>query len=87
MNKFQVILKWLSDNWKVISGLIAAIIAALCTLFAVQSCGSVVQATIRTPKDGTSNAITISTNNPVEISPNTSPTITISTKENGKSKK
>ena len=83
MNKFQIILKWLSDNWKVISGLIAAIIAALCTLFAVQSCGSVVKATIRTPKDGTSNAITISTNNPVEISPDveTSPTITISPKK------
>lgn len=83
MNKFQVILKWLSDNWKVISGLIAAIIAALCTLFAVQSCGSVVKATIRTPKDGTSNAITISTNNPVEISPDveTSPTITITPKK------
>lgn len=83
MNKFQVILKWLSDNWKVVSGLIAAIIAALCTLFAVQSCGSVVKATIRTPKDGTSNAITISTNNPVEISPDveTSPTITITPKK------
>lgn len=83
MNKFQIILKWLSDNWKVISGLIAAIIAALCTLFAVQSCGSVVKATIRTPKDGTSNAITISTNNPVEISPDvdTSPTITITPKK------
>lgn len=82
MNKFQIILKWLSDNWKVISGLIAAIIAALCTLFAVQSCGSVVKATIRTPKDGTSNAISISTNNPVDISPNveTSPTITITSK-------
>lgn len=83
MSKFQLILKWLSDNWKVISGLIAAIIAALCTLFAVQSCGSVVKATIRTPKDGTSNAITISTNNPVEISPDieTSPTITITPKK------
>lgn len=86
MEKIKDILVWLQNNWKVISGLIAAIIAGLCTLFAVQSCGSIVKAAIRTPKDGTSNTITISTNNPVEITPDvtTSPTITISTKDNGK---
>lgn len=80
--KFQSVLKWLSDNWKVISSLIAAIIAALCTLFAVSSCGSIVRASIRTPKDDTCNSITISTNNPVEITPDvtTSPTITLTTK-------
>lgn len=81
--KFQTILKWLSDNWKVISSLIAAIIAALCTLFAVNSCGSLVKATIRTPKNDTHNSITISTNNPVEITPDitNSPTITLTTKK------
>lgn len=85
MSKFQIFLKWMSNNWKTISTLVATIIAALCALFAVSSCGSLVKATIRTPKDGTSNAITISTNNPVEISPDisTSPTITITPKSNG----
>ena len=84
MNKFRAFLRWFSDNWKVISGLIAAIIAALCVLFGVSSCGSLVKATIRTPKDGTHNEITISTNNPVNVTPSveTSPTITINPKKN-----
>ena len=87
MNKFQKALKWALENWKSISAAIAALLAALAILFGVNSCGSMVKATIRTPKNDTHNSITISTNNPVEISPNTSPTITISTKENGSSKK
>lgn len=87
MNKFQKALKWAFENWKSISAAIAALLAALAILFGVNSCGSMVKATIRTPKNDTRNSITISTNNPVEISPSTSPTITINTRENGISKK
>lgn len=86
MTKFQKVLKWALDNWKSISAAIAALLAALAVLFGVSSCGSMVKATIRTPKNDTHNSITISTNNPVEISPNTSPTITINTKGNDTSK-
>lgn len=76
------VLVWLRDNWKSVSAAIAALITALCVCFGVSSCGSLVKATIRTPKDGTSNSITISTNNPVSITPDTdiNPTITINPK-------
>lgn len=87
MNKFRKALKWALENWKSISAAVAALLAALAVLFGVSSCGSIVKATIRTPKNDTHNSITISTNNPVEISPDTSPTITINTKENGSRKK
>lgn len=82
MEKIKLVLKWLLEHWKSVSATIAALIAALAVLFGVNSCGSVVKATIRTPKDGTSNAITISTNNPVSVTPdiNTNPTITINPK-------
>lgn len=86
MTKFQKALKWALDNWKSISAAIAALLTALAVLLGVSSCGSLVKATIRTPKNDTHNSITISTNNPVEISPSTSPTITINTKEHGSSK-
>ena len=86
MKNFKKVLQYLLENWKSISAAIAALIAALAVLFGVTSCGSMVKATIRTPKNDTHNSITISTNNPVEISPNTSPTITINTKGNDTSK-
>lgn len=86
MNKIKQVLKWALDNWKSISAAIAALLTALAVLLGVSSCGSLVKATIRTPKNDTHNSITISTNNPVEISPSTSPTITINTKEHGSSK-
>lgn len=82
MTKFQKALKWALDHWQSISAAIAALLAALAVLLGVSSCGSMVKATIRTPKNDTHNSITISTNNPVEISPNTSPTITIKSKGN-----
>lgn len=87
MNKFRKALKWALDNWKSISAAVAALLTALAVLLGVSSCGSMVKATIRTPKNDTHNSITISTNNPVEISPDTSPTITINTKEHGSNKK
>lgn len=78
MRKF---LNWLNDNWKTISTIIATILALAVGATALNSCGSMVKASIRTPKDGTSNTITISTNNPVSITPDTdiAPTITIQT--------
>lgn len=83
MEKIKFVLKWLLEHWKPISAAIAALIAALAVLFGVNSCGSVVKASIRTPKDSTSNSITVSTNNPVSVTPNfeTSPTITITPKK------
>ena len=82
MKKIKLILKWLLQHWKSISAAIAAIIAALAVLFGVTSCGSIVKATIRMPKDGTTNSISLSTNNPVSVSPSTEthPTITITPK-------
>ena len=73
------IIQFLSDHWKVISASIGTILAALAVLFGLSYCGSIVRATIKTPKDSTANSITISTNNPVSVSPSTetSPTITI----------
>lgn len=77
------ILQFLSDHWKTISASIGAIIAALAVLFGLTSCGSIVRASIKTPKDSTANTITISTNNPVSVSPSTDthPTITITPKQ------
>lgn len=77
------IIKFLSDHWPSISAAIAALIAVLAVLFGVTSCGSIVKATIKTPKDSTANSITISTNNPVSVTPSTetSPTITITPKQ------
>ena len=82
MEKFKSILKWLLEHWKTISAAVAALIASLAVLFGISSCGSIVKATIKTPKDSTANSITISTNNPVSVSPSTetSPTITITPK-------
>ncbi len=77
------IIQFLSEHWQSISAAIAALIAALAILFGVTSCGSVVKATIKTPMDSTANSITISTNNPVSVTPSTetSPTITITPKQ------
>lgn len=84
MFKIKSILKWLMEHWKSISAAIAALIAALAVLFGVTSCSSIVKATINTPKDSTANSITISTNNPVSVTPSTeiSPTITTTPKQN-----
>lgn len=83
MKNTKPILKWLIDHWKSISAAIAALISALAVLFGVTSCGSIVRASIKTPKDSTANTITISTNNPVSVSPSTDthPTITITPKQ------
>lgn len=83
MDKIKSILKWLLEHWKAISAAFAALISAIAVLFGVTSCGSIVRASIKTPKDSTANTITISTNNPVSVSPSTDthPTITITPKQ------
>lgn len=68
MKKF---LLWLNEHWKSISAAIATIIAALLALFSLNSCGSTVKALVQSPKDSATTTITISTNNPTQVSPET----------------
>lgn len=76
MKKF---LQFLSDHWKAISASIGAILAALAALFTLSSCGSTVKALVQSPKDSATTTITITTNNPTQVSPETTtnPNITI----------
>ena len=71
--------KFLSDHWKAISASIGAILAALAALFSLSSCGSTVKALVQSPKDSATTTITITTNNPTQVSPETTtnPNITI----------
>lgn len=74
------ILLWLNEHWKSISTAIATIIAALVVLFSLNSCGSTVKALVQSPKDSAITTITITTNNPTQVSPETTtnPNISIS---------
>ena len=71
--------KFLSDHWEAISASIGAILAALAALFTLSSCGSTVKATVQHPKDTATTTISITTNNPTQVSPETTtnPNITI----------
>ena len=73
------ILQFLSDHWKAISASMGAILAALAALFTLSSCGSTVKALVQSPKDSATTTITITTNNPTQVSPETTtnPNITI----------
>lgn len=77
MKKF---LEWLNEHWKAISAAIATVIAALLALFSLNSCGSTVKALVQSPKDSATTTITITTNNPTQVSPETTtnPNITLS---------
>ena len=77
MKKF---LTWMNDHWKSISVSIGAILAALAALFSLCSCGSTVKALVQSPKDSATTTITITTNNPTQVSPETTtnPNISIS---------
>lgn len=68
MKKF---LQFLNTHWKAISAFIGAIIAALVGLFTLSSCGSTVKALVQSPKDSATTTITITTNNPTQVSPET----------------
>lgn len=76
---FKKCLEWLNEHWKSISAAIATIVAALLALFSLQSCGSTVKALVQSPKDSATTSITITTNNPTQVSPETAtnPNITI----------
>lgn len=77
-------LEWLNEHWKSISAAIATIIAALLALFSLCSCGSTVKALVQSPKDSATTTITITTNNPTQVSPETTtnPNITLPKNEN-----
>ena len=77
MKKFLI---WFNDHWKAISASIGAILAALVALFSLCSCGSTVKALVQSPKDSATTTITITTNNPTQVSPETTtnPNITVS---------
>lgn len=68
MKKF---LTFLNDHWKTISAAIATILAAVVALFSLVSCGSTVKALVQSPKDSSLTTITITTNNPTQVSPET----------------
>lgn len=76
MRKF---ISFLFDHWKAISASIGAILAALAALFSLSSCGSTVKALVQSPKDSATTTITITTNNPTQVSPETTtnPNITL----------
>ena len=65
------IFNYLSDHWKAISASIGAILAALAALLSLSSCGSTVKALVQSPKDSATTTITITTNNPTQVSPET----------------
>lgn len=73
------ILQFLADHWKAISASIGAILAALAAIISLCSCGSTVKALVQSPKDSATTTITITTNNPTQVSPETTtnPNITV----------
>lgn len=81
----KAIFKFLSDHWKAISASIGAILAALAALFSLCSCGSTVKALVQSPKDSATTTITITTNNPTQVSPETTTNPNISVSDSTKS--
>lgn len=65
------LLQFIVDNKKVIISLLSAILALLCIIFGVTSCGST-RAIIRTSADNTASTISITTNNPTTVKLNSS---------------
>ena len=82
MKKF---INFLSDHWKAISASIGAILAALAALFSLSSCGSTVKALVQSPKDSATTTITITTNNPTKVSPETTTNPNINVQDSTKS--
>ena len=82
MKKF---LQFLNTHWKAISASIGVFIAALVGLFSLTSCGSTVKALVQSPKDSATTTITITTNNPTQVSPETTTNPNISVKDTTKS--
>lgn len=78
------ILNFLSDHWRAISVSIGSILAALAALFSLCSCGSTVKALVQSPKDSATTTITITTNNPTQVSPETTTNPNITVKDSTK---
>ena len=76
---------FLADHWKAISASIGAILAALAALLSLCSCGSTVKALVQSPKDSATTTITITTNNPTQVSPETTTNPNISVSDTSKS--
>lgn len=71
MYMIKKILQFILDNKKVIISLLSAILALLCIIFGVASCGTT-RAIIRTSADNTASTISITTNNPTTVKLNSS---------------
>lgn len=84
-SKMKKFLQFLSDHWKSISASIGAILAALAALFSLSSCGSTVKALVQSPRDSATTTITITTNNPTQVSPETTTNPNISLSDTTKS--
>ncbi len=82
MKKF---IRFLSDHWKSISASIGVILAALAALFSLSACGSTVKALVQSPKESATTTITITTNNPTQVSPETTTNPNISVSDSTKS--
>lgn len=63
--------------------ILVVLIVLMCTsLILFCSCGSTVKALVQSPKDSATTTITITTNNPTEVSPTVDPNVTYNSKSN-----
>lgn len=72
--------QWLSSHKDLLVNLILSLflaVAACLGLTALNSCGSTVKALVQSPKDSATTTITITTNNPTQVSPDTNVPINI----------
>lgn len=80
------LLEWLRNNVKTVIALLCSLIAALVAAFTgitlTTSCGSTVKALVQSPKDSATTTITITTNNPTQVSPDTNIPVTLTPKQN-----
>lgn len=80
------LLEWLKNNGKTVIALLCSLIAALIAAFTgitlTTSCGSTVKALVQSPKDSATTTITITTNNPTQVSPDTDVPVTVTPQYN-----
>ncbi len=77
-------INFLSAHWKSISTSIGLTLAGLAALFSLSACGSTVKALVQSPKDSATTTITITTNNPTQVSPETTTNPNITVKDSTK---
>lgn len=84
MNK-QHLTEWWKKNSKtvitIVISFIGALIAAVTGVTTLTSCGSTVKALVQSPKDSATTTITITTNNPTQVSPETNIPTSITPKQ------